>query len=330
MPDIQPFDELSAEHLRLVIETGHVGIWELDLKTGKAIRNRAHDLIFGYTEPLAEWTYDGFLHHVVDGDRTRVDELQQAAIAGKREWKFECQIKTVTGERRWISAAGRPLLDAKGGITKLIGQVIDITDTKRNEARLQLITNELNHRVRNMLAMIKAMISLSASKASSTETFAKSLEGRVSALARSHQLLATGDFAAMSASSILRNELAAFSGLQERVVIWPTADPILKNAVGQGLTLIFHELLMNAMRHGALSNETGTVKVQIAGISNGTEIIWTERGGPTVGRQSGSGFGSTLITQAIASYGTVEMDFAQNGIECRIFIGKSGEDVSTT
>lgn len=219
MPDIQPFEERSAEYLRLVIETGHIGIWELDLQSGQAIRNRAHDLIFGYSKPLPEWTYDRFLDHVIDDDRFRVDELQNAAISGKREWNSECQIETATGKRRWISAAGRPLLDAKGGVIKLIGQVIDITDTKENEARLQLITNELNHRVLNMLAMIKAMISLSAPRAKSTEGFARSLEGRVGALERSHQLLATGDFAEMSASSILRTELAAFTGLEDRIDI---------------------------------------------------------------------------------------------------------------
>ena len=325
MPDIQPFEQRSAEHLRFIIETGHVGIWELDLQSGRAIRNRAHDLIFGYSEPLPEWTYDGFLDHVVDVDRSRVDKLQKAAIAGRQEWNFECQIETVTGQRRWIRGAGRPLVDAKGAITKLIGQVIDITDTKEKEARLQLVTNELNHRVRNMLAMIKAMISLSASRTKSVEAFARSLEGRVGALARSHQLLATGDFEEMSASSILRTELAAFTGLEDRIDIWMTDDPVLKNAVGQGLSLIFHELLTNAMKYGALSNETGAVKVQIAAFPDGTEIIWTERGGPPVARQNETGFGSTLINQAMASYGTVSMDFASNGIECRIFIERSAQ-----
>ena len=60
MPDVLPFEKLSADHLRLILEAGQIGIWELDIASGVAVRNRRHDAIFGYDQPLDEWTFDMF------------------------------------------------------------------------------------------------------------------------------------------------------------------------------------------------------------------------------------------------------------------------------
>ena len=90
MPDLIPLEDSSAEHLRLVIGGGHVGIWELDLQTGRAVRNKTHDEIFGYDTHLADWSYDVFMDHVVGDDRARVDALQKEAVENDSTWSFEC------------------------------------------------------------------------------------------------------------------------------------------------------------------------------------------------------------------------------------------------
>lgn len=189
MTDLKPFEELRADHLRLILNTAHIGIWELDLESGLAARNRHHDRIFGYGEGLAEWTYDKFIEHIVPEQREAIDRLQKDAIASGAEWAFNCAIIAADGERKWISAAGRPLAGPNGNPEKLIGHVIDISETKEREARLGLITEELNHRVRNMLSVIKSIVRLSSRKAETVNEFATALEGRVASLARSHSLM---------------------------------------------------------------------------------------------------------------------------------------------
>lgn len=318
MPDFRPFEARSSDHLRLVIDSGHIGIWELDLLTGHAVRNRAHDEIFGYDEVLPEWTYEQFLEHVAEHDRTRVDELQKAAIAKGSEWSFQCEIRTATGERRWISAAGRPLRGPDGAVTKLIGHVIDISDTKRKEAQLSLITDELNHRVRNMLAVIRSIIRLSASKAETLSSFAEALEGRVEALARSHNLLVADASSVMTPSSILKTELAAFSDLGKRVKLTVVDELAVTGATGQGLALILHELITNALKYGALSTDTGYVTVRITEGDAVLRVQWRETGGPRVQQDRPSGFGTTLIQSALGSAGTVEHRLAPAGVECDI------------
>jgi len=318
MPDLRPFEERSADHLRLVIEASNIGVWELDLGSGRAVRNHVHDRIFGYSETLSEWTYDMFLDHIVEEDRARVDRLQQAAIADNREWSFECRIATANGEIRWIRASGRPLQDDAGKTVKLIGNVIDITDTKQNEARLRLITEELNHRVRNMLATIKSMVRFSAKKAADIPSFAEALEGRVRTLARSHQLLVAESDAAIRPSTILEAELSAFPGLDDRVKIAASNEPVLRDSAGQGLALVFHELLTNALKYGALSNDEGHVEVTIEGTERAASIRWKEQGGPRLDGTKGEGFGTVLISRVFASQASTSLEFPPDGVECRI------------
>ena len=318
MPDVQPFEELSADHLRLILEAGQIGIWELDLASGVAIRNRRHDAIFGYDRPLDRWTFEMFIDHILPDQRAEVEAKQRAAIESKSVWSFDCAIRDARGDKRWISASGQPLLNADGDMTKIIGHVIDITETKQREARLRLLTDELNHRVRNMLSVIKSIVRLSSRKADDLPTFAAALEGRVSALARSHQILVGDGSASLTPSAILEAELAVLPDLEGRIEVAVKDEVPLTGAIGQGLALIFHELTTNALKYGALSNDGGHIAVEIRRENDTLLIDWRERGGPPVNMGEADGFGSILITDAIGSAGNIDLRFPPEGVECDI------------
>ena len=318
MPDLKPFEEQSADHLRLVLRTGQIGIWELDLSSGAAVRNEVHDEIFGYSGGLERWNYDLFLDHVVEADRARVDQLQKSAIAENRDWNFECRITTAGGQERWIQAAGRPMQDQDGKTVKLIGNVIDVTESKRSEAMLRLLTDELNHRVRNMLGMIQSMVRLSVKGAPDLPSFAKALERRVAALARTHKLLVEGATETMLPSTILQAELAAYDGTSSQVRISVVDEVRLGATPAQGLALVLHELLTNALKYGALSNESGRVDVTIDRQADVVELIWKESGGPPVEEAPAPGFGSTLISKSLSGDDAADLLFRREGVECRI------------
>ena len=318
MPDIQQFEDTSADLLRLVIETGKIGVWKLDLATNEAWRNMRHDEIFGYEEPLSEWTYEMFLDHVVDEDRKRVDTLQRTAIEGQREWLFECRIRRADGRERWISAAGRPVFDENGSLTALVGNVVDITRTKRNEDRLSMVTQELNHRIRNMLATIKAIIVFSARGATHVDTLVEKLTGRVEALARTHALLVGDDDQEMALVELLRGELEAFGRLETRVTIRANEDIRLTQSQVQPMALVVHELLTNAIKHGALSNDEGRVGIKAEQNSNNLCIEWKESGGPPLGRIERQGFGTRVIQGSLGNLGSVDMHFLPTGLVSKI------------
>ena len=208
--------------------------------------------------------------------------------------------------------------DQDGKTVKLIGNVIDVTENKRSEAMLRLLTDELNHRVRNMLGMIQSMVRLSAKGAPDLPSFAKALERRVAALARTHQLLVEGATEKTLPSTILQAELAAYDGTSSQVRISVVDEVRLGATPAQGLALVLHELLTNALKYGALSNESGRVDVTIDREADVVELIWKESGGPPVEEAPAPGFGSTLISKSLSGDDAADLLFRREGVECRI------------
>ncbi|MGB9927000.1 MAG: PAS domain S-box protein [Methanosarcina sp.] len=127
----------SEARLRFALETSHTGAWDLDLVDRTAYRSLEHDRIFGYEQLLPEWTYEMFLDHVLPEDRAMVDAKFNKATTTCSNWNFECRIRRVDGEIRWIWAAGRHRLDANWGTRRLAGIVQDITERKQAEEALQ-------------------------------------------------------------------------------------------------------------------------------------------------------------------------------------------------
>ncbi|ELZ31422.1 putative DNA binding protein [Halogeometricum pallidum JCM 14848] len=127
----------TDDRLRLVLEAGGHGTWELDLRSETAPRRSPqHDRIFGYDEPLDDWSFERFLEHVHPGDRDAVEESFEAAFE-TGEWSFECRIVRADGEQSWIAANGEFYYDAEGDPVRAVGVVEDVTDRKELERELR-------------------------------------------------------------------------------------------------------------------------------------------------------------------------------------------------
>ena len=127
----------NEERLRLALEAGEMGTWELDLQTKDSpIRTPQHDRIFGYDDPLDEWDFETFLDHVQTDDRKEVKRrFEEAFETGT--WDFECQITRADDEQRIISAQGEFHFDSDGEPTRAVGVVQDITERKQRERELE-------------------------------------------------------------------------------------------------------------------------------------------------------------------------------------------------
>jgi PAS domain S-box-containing protein len=121
----------------VALESGHTGIWHLNLIEHTATRSLEHDRIFGYSAQLPEWTYEMFLDHVLPQDRASVDEAFRRATNERSDWSFECRIRRADGEVRWIWAAGRHLVAGKGAPPEMVGIVQDITGHKEREEQIR-------------------------------------------------------------------------------------------------------------------------------------------------------------------------------------------------
>ncbi|WP_254762750.1 PAS domain S-box protein [Natrinema marinum] len=127
----------SEKRLRLALEAGEMGTWELDLQTrDSSVRSPQHDRIFGYDDPLDEWGFETFIGHVHADDREEVKRrFEEAFETG--EWDFECRILRTDGVQRVISARGEFHFDGEGEPTRAVGVVQDVTERKQRERELE-------------------------------------------------------------------------------------------------------------------------------------------------------------------------------------------------
>lgn len=126
----------SEARLNFSLRTSRTGGWDLDLVDHTAHRTLEHDRIFGYASLLPRWTYEQFLEHVLPEDRAEVDRSFREATEAQTDWSFECRIRRVDGEVRWIWAAGEHQCDAAGQTRRMAGIVQDITERKLVEQAL--------------------------------------------------------------------------------------------------------------------------------------------------------------------------------------------------
>ncbi|WCE28820.1 sensor domain-containing protein [Vibrio sp. SCSIO 43137] len=133
----------TESRLNFVLEHSNTGTWDLNLIDYTAHRSLKHDQIFGYKTLLDEWTYEMFLEHVLPEDRIAVDDKFQKSMVTKTDWSFECRIRRIDGEVRWIWALGGHELDEHGEIKRMVGMVQDVTERKQNEIDKQHYAAEL-------------------------------------------------------------------------------------------------------------------------------------------------------------------------------------------
>jgi PAS domain S-box-containing protein len=134
--------------LQMAIECGHMGVWELDLIDHTAYRSLEHDRIFGYESLLPLWTLEMFLDHVLPEERSEVHRKFDEAVAKQTNWSFECRIRRLDGEVRWIWANGSHQSDINGVMCRMVGIVQDITERKQAEDEIRQLNEELDAKVK--------------------------------------------------------------------------------------------------------------------------------------------------------------------------------------
>ena len=139
--------EKSEASLKLALETSHIGAWELNLLDNTANRTLIHDRIFGYKTLLPAWTFQIFLEHVLPEDRPYVEQSFIKAVETLSNWNFECRIRRIDGEVRWIHAVGGHKRNLEGKALWMSGIVQDITERKKAEQEIQKLNEELEQRV---------------------------------------------------------------------------------------------------------------------------------------------------------------------------------------
>ena len=294
------------------------GLYTVDAEGRVTSMNPAAEELFGFSfeELRGRRMHDMTHHHHRDGRPFPAEEcaglqvLRQGKILTGHE---DCFIRK-DGTFFDVIFSSSPL---KSG-DDIIGLVVvfqDVTERKRSEERQRLLMHELEHRGKNLLTVIQAMVSRTLSSTKAFDDVRQALTRRIQSLAHSQNVLMSRGFAGATVSEIVNGEFAAFSDRVEstgpHVMLHPRA--------AQTLALVVHELATNATKHGALSRPGGQVAVRwwIDGAPGGARFHfkWRERGGPRVAPPTRQGFGRDLLEKAAAhEFASPTMRFAEDGL----------------
>lgn len=249
------------------------------------------------------------------GETLNHEELRIAPADGSEEGNIVC------------SFLGAPLWDEAGRITGAVLTFSDVTERKAEERRRTILMAELDHRVRNMLATIVAMVRITSRAASSQEALAEALLGRVGAMVRTHGLLTDSGWRGVTLGQIVRDEVQPYGGA-DRIRCRGPEDIVLspKQAVDMGL--VVHELATNAAKYGAWSNDTGRVEItweRIRAPEPAVRLVWRESGGPPVEEPGRRGFGTTLLRSVVDDPQAVSIVYEPGGVVCDIRVPIVGE-----
>ena len=215
-----------------------------------------------------------------------------------------------------------------GGERLLYAASIDVTERREAETRERLLLREVDHRARNALAVVRALLQLSPRDQAPAE-FARTLDGRIAAMARAHALLAAERWQGASLDGLLGQELSAFAEAEAAQRVQLSGPPVLLKAeIAQPLSLVLHELATNAAKYGALSREAGLLRVDwVLGADDLLHLRWSERGGPSLdGPPARRGFGSKLVERVTRAqlHGTVTFDWGVEGLEVLLAVPLGG------
>ena len=250
--------------------------------------------------------------------RAGVEQALRTAMGGEVA-AFRAVCPTAKGDPRWWDTTVSPILD-EGRVIRVLATSRDVTDEVRAEAHRQLLVNELNHRVKNTLATIQSIASQSLRNAGVDMAVRGALEGRLMAIAATHNVLTDENWSAASLRQIVDGSVTPYRNNSGQLTI-KGEDLMVSPKPAVMLALAFHELAINALKYGALSVAGGQVDIGWSTTGGDRlDIAWTELGGPPVRPPERRGFGSRIIEMALPNElgGEVDLDYRPEGLRCRI------------
>ncbi len=286
-----------------------------------AVSRDPSDFILWFRPELVEtalWAGDPAKPVVSSPDGDRLSPRKSFEV-----WKHTVRNRALP----WTAAEIDSAFDLRVSLLQVVLRRIESASREREKAheRDQLLMAELDHRVKNTLANIQALVTQSSRSAASLTLFVEGLDKRIHSMAKAHSLLTQSRWEGVSVEGLLREELDAYNQ-PPGVVDLAGVDAVLTPKSALSLSLALHELGTNAAKFGAFSVSEGRVAVFWGPSADGGLVLnWRESGGPRVAPPTRRGFGSSLIERALAleTGGRATIDYAPDGVVCEILLPKS-------
>jgi len=305
----------SEERYRLLVDTANDIVATLDLDGRFTSINPAVDRILGY-KPRELIGLP--LRTLIPADELAIHAaMLKRKLEGEESTRYEMQVFGKGGQQRHtLEVNSRLMFDANRQPIGLHSIARDVSDRKAAEARQNILVRELQHRTKNLLAVIQSIASNTLLHSADLDSAREALMGRLHALAHAQEFVASGAGGGAPLRDLVEAELSSF-GARAKV---DGEFLMAGSSFAQMFALIVHELATNAMKHGALSGPRG--EVAVGWRTNDVEqeptllVRWEERGGPIVTPPASTGFG----TQLISLIGKPHLAYHPDGFEYRLAV----------
>jgi PAS domain S-box-containing protein len=307
----------SEERRSHALSAGQMGAWEWDCDTGEYTWDDGQHRIFGADGAFIA-TNENVCSLIHPDDREIYLKALDDIAKGGPSRQFEFRVGRRGGRMKWCFASAAATADQDQKVHRISGVTFDITARKEAEEQQNLLAREVDHRAKNTLAVVQSILRLS--RAESVSDYISSVEGRVHALSRAHNLLSQSRWLGVSLHGLFEEELAPYREAEKITLEGPAVA--LRAAAAQSLALAIHELSTNAAKYGALSSLDGRLLVTWALTDGKLAIDWQEKNGPPVAVPEKRGFGTNILLGSVEKQlsGVVKMDWNPDGLACRISI----------
>lgn len=306
--------EQASRRLAAIVTTSQDAIISKDLDSNITSWNAGAERVFGYTpdEMIGQPITILIPPERLDEEVQIIDRVRR----GERVEHYETVRRRKDGSLVDISLAVSPVMDATGAVVGASKIARDITERRQAQARRELLNREINHRTKNLFAVVQALVSRSFEGKLAVSEAKAALTGRLRSLAHTHTMLIDHEWQGADLAEVVRTEMSPYL---DRVAL---DGPSLKVSAqaAQNFALALHELATNAAKYGALSTPRGNVEVNwsLEGPESHRRLTfrWQERGGPPVSPPQQRGFGSAVLEQVMADYfeAPPRIDFAVTGV----------------
>jgi PAS domain S-box-containing protein len=314
-------EEQASRLLASIIETSDDAIVSKDLNGIVTSWNRGAERLFGYS---AQEMVGKSITAIIPADRH--DEelgILDRVRRGERTEHYETVRQRKGGSFVDVSLSISPLVDASGKVIGASKIARNITERREAAARQELLTREIQHRTKNLFAVVQAVVARSFIGKQTVKDAEAAVLDRLRSLAQTHLMLIDNEWQGAELGEVVRAEMSPYGS---RVQI--EGPPVeLSAKAAQNFALAVHELATNAAKYGALASATGRVRIHWSTPkANGSGFFhfrWEEQGGPPVSAPGQKGFGSVVLEQVMADYFAEppRIDFAVGGV-CYELIGE--------
>ena len=306
---------VAEERARLATAAAHIITWELDLATGNFAHADGFEQTFGLRPPI---TLAALLKVTHADDRETLSLAFDRAIEQGEALDVEARLMTTRGDL-WLRFSGAR------SAGHLLGVFQDVDERRRAQAQQSLLLAELQHRVKNILAVVRSITRRSLDSAESLEELRSNFAGRIDALARTQSVLANRADEGVRLDELVRDELAAAQGQGGGSVEIEGPPILLKDKAAEIFGLALHELTTNSTKYGALAQAGGRLSLrwQVMQTSSGQRLAleWRESGVPDLqGEPARSGFGRNLIERGLPYDldAVTALEFMPGGLRCTV------------